>query len=83
IIDEPTVGVDVGVKRHIHEIIWQLAKEEGKTIILISSDMAEMIALARRILVFRDYKIVAEINELNDMEHSYNEVSARIGNAIS
>lgn len=83
IIDEPTVGVDVGVKRHIHEIIWQLAKEEGKTIILISSDMTEMITLARRILVFRDFKIVDEINGLNDRTHSYQEVSERIGHAIS
>lgn len=83
IIDEPTVGVDVGVKRHIHEIIWNLAKKEGKTIILISSDMTEMITLARRILVFRDFQIVKEITGLNDREHSYQEVSQLIGDAIS
>lgn len=83
IIDEPTVGVDVGVKRQIHEIIWDLAKKEGKTIILISSDMTEMITLARRILVFRDFKIVDEITGLNDREHSYQELSERIGQAIS
>ena len=79
IIDEPTVGVDVGAKRQIHEIIWKLAKEEGKSIILISSDMTEMITLARRILVFKDFKIVSEIDGLNDREHSYAEVSAKIG----
>ena len=83
IIDEPTVGVDVGVKRHIHEIIWKLAREEGKTIILISSDMTEMITLARRILVFRDFKIVDEISGLNDHEYTYQEISTRIGHAIS
>lgn len=83
IIDEPTVGVDVGVKRHIHEIIWKLAREEGKTIILISSDMTEMITLARRILVFRDFKIVDEISSLNDHEYTYQEISTRIGHAIS
>ncbi len=83
IIDEPSVGVDVGVKRHIHELIWKLAKEEGKTVILISSDMPEMVTLARRILVFKDYQIVEEIKDLNDKEHSYQEVSERIGQAIA
>ncbi len=83
IIDEPTVGVDVGVKRQIHEIIWRMAKEDGKTIILISSDMTEMITLARRILVFRDFRIVDEITGLNDEEYSYQDISERIGQAIS
>lgn len=82
IIDEPTVGVDVGAKRHIHEIIWNLAKEEGKSIILISSDMTEMITLARRILVFKDYHISTQITGLNDRPHSYDEVSTLIGNAM-
>lgn len=82
IIDEPTVGVDIGAKRHIHELIWSLAKE-GKSIILISSDLTEMITLARRILVFKEYHIVEEIDGLNDREHSYREVSERIGQAIS
>jgi ribose transport system ATP-binding protein len=82
IIDEPTVGVDLGAKRHIHEIIWNLAKNEGKSIILISSDMTEMITLARRILVFKDYHISTEITGLNDRPHSYDEVSTLIGNAM-
>ncbi len=82
IIDEPTVGVDVGAKRHIHEIIWNLAKNEGKSVILISSDMTEMITLARRILVFKDFHISQEITGLNDREYSYDEVSALIGDAM-
>lgn len=79
IIDEPTVGVDVGAKKYIHDLIWGLAKEEGKSIILISSDMPEMITLARRILVFKDQKITGEINDLNTEVKSYEEVSAEIG----
>ena len=51
--------------------------------ILISSDMPEMVTLARRILVFKDYQIVEEIKDLNDKEHSYQEVSERIGQAIA
>lgn len=84
IIDEPTVGVDVGAKRQIHEIIWNLAKNEGKSIILISSDMSEMLTLARRILVFRDFEIAAEIGDLNrETEPDYNDLRERIGSAMA
>ncbi len=83
IIDEPTVGVDVGAKRHIHDIIWQLAKEEGKSIILISSDMPEMITLARRILVFKDFKVAGEIDGLNEVEADYDTVSHKIGELMT
>lgn len=79
IIDEPTVGVDVGAKKYIHDLIWSLAKDEGKSIILISSDMPEMITLARRILVFKDQKITGEISNLNTEIKSYEEVSGEIG----
>lgn len=79
IIDEPTVGVDVGAKEYIHELIWKLAKEEGKSIILISSDMPELITLSRRILVFKEFKIMGEVIGLNEKEYGYQEVSDRIG----
>jgi len=80
IVDEPTVGVDVGAKQAIHNIIWNLAKEQNKAIILISSDMTEIIKLARRILVFRINKIVAELDKLNNLEnYSYEETSKEIG----
>lgn len=83
IIDEPTVGVDVGAKKYIHDLIWSLAKEEGKSIILISSDMPEMITLARRILVFKDQEIVGEINDLNETERKYEDVSLEIGRLMA
>lgn len=80
-IDEPTVGVDVGAKEAIHKLIWDLAAVEKKTIILISSDMTEMIKLARRILVFRENKIVAEIDDINidPPGRPYEQVSKTIG----
>jgi ribose transport system ATP-binding protein len=80
-IDEPTVGVDVGAKEQIHKLIWELAKDYHKTIILISSDMPEMIKLARRILVFRENKIVAELNDINVPfpGPSTEDIAARIG----
>lgn len=83
IIDEPTVGVDVGAKKYIHDLIWNLAKEEGKSIILISSDMPELITLARRILVFKDQKITGEIDNLNTVAKNYEEVSGEIGTLMA
>jgi ribose transport system ATP-binding protein len=79
ILDEPTIGVDVGAKEYIHDLIWKMAKEEGKSIILISSDMPELVKLARRILVFKNYRIVGELSDLNQEEHSLEETSLRIG----
>ena len=83
IIDEPTIGVDVGAKEYIHQLIWDLAKVEGKSIILISSDMPEMVNLARRILVFKEFEIVGEVSNLNEREHSYEEVSQAIGQYLA
>lgn len=83
IVDEPTVGVDVGAKKYIHDLIWSLAKDEGKSIIVISSDMPELITLSRRILVFKDQKITGEISDLNEGEKSYEEVSHSIGRLMA
>ena len=53
ILDEPTRGVDVGAKAEIHAILRRLAAE-GMTILLVSSDLPELLALSHRVLVLRD-----------------------------
>lgn len=78
IIDEPTIGVDVGAKESIHKIIFDLADKEHKSLIIISSDMHEVIKLSSRILVFRDKKIVGEIENI-DAVSDYEEISKKIG----
>jgi ribose transport system ATP-binding protein len=83
ILDEPTIGVDVGAKEYIHDLIWKMAKEEGKSIILISSDMPELVKLSRRILVFKNYQIVGEIDDLNRKESTLEETSLRIGRYLA
>lgn len=65
IIDEPTVGVDVRTKASFHELIVELANA-GLSIILISSDLPEMIILADRILVMRDYELVDNVSNTKD-----------------
>jgi ribose transport system ATP-binding protein len=80
VIDEPSVGVDVGAKEYIHELIWNLAKKDGKSIIVISSDMPEIVTLSRRLLVFKENEIVGEINNLNEgNQYNYEFVSSQIG----
>jgi len=59
IVDEPTRGVDVGAKRQIHELIVRLAAE-GIGVLLISSDIEEVLGLAHRTLVLRSGRVVAE-----------------------
>jgi len=60
ILDEPTRGIDVGAKAEIHAIMSQLAKS-GISIIMISSEMPEVLAMSDRILVMSEGKIVAEV----------------------
>lgn len=61
IMDEPTRGIDVGAKYEIYQIMADLAKQ-GKTIIMISSEMAELIGMSDRILVMCDGKVTGEIS---------------------
>ena len=60
ICDEPTRGVDVGAREEIYAIIDTLSKQ-GVTIVLVSSDLKELLALCHRILVVRDAAVVAEL----------------------
>lgn len=61
ILDEPTRGIDVGAKYEIYCIINQLAAE-GKSIILISSELAEVIGMCDRIYVMESGRIVGELS---------------------
>jgi len=60
IVDEPTRGVDVGAKREIHELLARLAAE-GAAILLISSDLPELLDLSHRVAVLRQGRIAAEL----------------------
>jgi ABC-type sugar transport system ATPase subunit len=60
LVDEPTRGVDVGAKREIHDLIRRLAAQ-GTAVLLVSSDLPELLALADRVIVLRQGRIVAEL----------------------
>ena len=67
ILDEPSVGVDVGTRAVIYLLIKELT-EAGKAVVVISSDLPEVINLSHRVLVFSRGKVVAELeeNEINE-----------------
>ncbi len=54
LVDEPTRGVDVGATREISQLLARLADEEGAAIIMVSSDLPEILGLSDRIIVMRD-----------------------------
>ena len=60
ILDEPTRGVDVGAKAEIHALIGELAAQ-GAAILLISSELPELLSLSERILVLRAGRMVGEV----------------------
>jgi len=60
VLDEPTRGIDVGAKAEVHALIAGLARA-GKAILLISSEMDEILALSDRILVMREGAAVTEL----------------------
>ncbi|GAB3705504.1 sugar ABC transporter ATP-binding protein [Spirosoma flavus] len=61
LVDEPTHGMDVGAKSEVYSLLRQLAAE-GKAILLISSELPELLALSDRILVMCEGQLTGEIN---------------------
>ena len=67
IFDEPTRGVDVGAKVEIYKVINELANQ-GAGIIMISSDLPELLGISDRILVMKEGKIVRELDRAEATE---------------
>jgi ribose transport system ATP-binding protein len=77
IVDEPTVGIDIRTKAYIHELLRQIS-EGGTAILLITSDMPEMITLADRIAVMDGYRIKGAIANTRDYEGMSREIMGLI-----
>ncbi|MCX7778559.1 MAG: ATP-binding cassette domain-containing protein, partial [Armatimonadetes bacterium] len=69
ILDEPTRGIDVGAKYEIYTIINKLA-EEGKSIILISSELPEILGMCDRVYVMNEGRIVGELDRADASQES-------------
>jgi L-arabinose transport system ATP-binding protein len=60
LLDEPTRGVDVGARKQIYDLLYELA-EAGKTLLIISSDLAEVAGISDRVLVMRNGRLVGDV----------------------
>lgn len=60
ILDCPTRGVDIGVKQAMYQLIYQM-KKEGKSILIISEELAELIGMSDRLIIMKDGKISGEM----------------------
>lgn len=83
IMDEPTRGIDVGAKTEIYKLITRLAKE-GKSIIMVSSELPEIIGMSDRVLVLCEGKLTGEltgqkINQQDIMRCATNQVEGTKG----
>jgi ABC-type sugar transport system ATPase subunit len=78
VLDEPTRGVDVGAKAEIHELIRGLALQ-GKAVIVVSSELPELLALSTRILVLRNGAIEGELSRDAANEESVMRLMTGVG----
>ena len=76
IVDEPTRGIDVGAKVEIHRLLGQLA-DSGVGVLLISSDLPEVLGMSDRVLVMRNGRTVAELDGATATENLV--MSAAVG----
>jgi len=69
ILDEPTRGIDIGVKAEFYEMIGELAAS-GRAILLISSELPELLALCDRVLVMSEGRLTANIPRADATQES-------------
>jgi ABC-type sugar transport system ATPase subunit len=82
ILDEPTRGVDVGAKAEIHALIGELA-DNGAAILLISSELPEVLTLSQRILVLRAGRVVGEVPQAQATQDGLLRLMAGLGEEAS
>jgi ABC-type sugar transport system ATPase subunit len=82
ILDEPTRGVDIGAKEEIYKLLQRLA-ENGAAVLVISSELPEVLALGDRVLVMRGGRVIAEHSRQDASEEGIIRDAARSDHAVS
>jgi ribose transport system ATP-binding protein len=77
IVDEPSVGIDIKTKAYLHDLLRELS-DSGTAVLVITSDMPEMITLADRIAVMNDYRIAGTIANTRDYQEMSRDIMALI-----
>jgi rhamnose transport system ATP-binding protein len=69
IIDEPTRGIDVGTKSEVHRLLSELAGQ-GMAVLMISSELPEVLGMADRVLVMREGRLTGELSRADATQES-------------
>ena len=69
IMDCPTRGVDIGVKQSMYALIAKM-KKEGKAILLISEEMAELIGMSDKLIIMKDFEVTKEFMRGPDLKET-------------
>ena len=69
VIDEPTRGIDVGTKAEVHRLLGELAAQ-GLAILMISSELPEVLGMADRVLVMREGRLMRELSRADATQES-------------
>jgi ABC-type sugar transport system ATPase subunit len=77
IVDEPTRGVDVGAKREVHAILFDLARK-GTAVVVISSDLPELLSLSDRVVVLRAGRVSGELSRARMTEEAVVSLSSGV-----
>ena len=70
LVDEPTRGIDVGARREIYQLFFDLLQREGMAIVIVSSELPEVLRCSDRILVMRQGRIAAEFDRKEASEEA-------------
>ena len=76
LLDEPTRGIDVGAKYEIYQLIIKMAKE-GKTMVVVSSEMPEILGITNRIAVMSNHKLAGIVNTKETNQEELLRLSAK------
>ncbi|MFW5891058.1 MAG: ATP-binding cassette domain-containing protein, partial [bacterium] len=78
LMDDPTYGVDIHTKKEIMNLLNDLAREQKKGILLVSSEMKELVSNCDRILIIKDKKIVKEVDNVFKTDYTLESLTSDI-----
>jgi ribose transport system ATP-binding protein len=83
LLDEPTRGIDVGAKREIYDLVFRLARQDGLAIVVVSSELPELLLLSDRILVMSEGRQRGILSRADASEERVMQLAAPAGRAAA